>query len=434
MDNNKLVKSNNKKYKLLGLALFLLVFDRMWGFVFKYTIYKSNTMVYVSFIVLLILFLWIFLKYRMGKWVSLNFIWAPYLLLTMGGYFFRFSLENLTYWFICFVMIMTASVVPLLKLIPSKFIFLSGIFAAIGIMVQLFFPSFYHSKISGIFLSDIIGNWEDSYGFAGFTYQLGATASILIYSEVFFLYLSDKIQVKWFQHKFIYVFFVIFLIICVFLTGKRMLSAIALAIPFIVYYVSRRMGIKKICFLFLFTFVALGCYEYFVNHLSEFSDNIFLRRFVESYIDANMGEDITSSRTYLYELAWKAFYDSPLTGIGVGQFIHYTGAYTDVHNTYLQVLCEQGILGSICYILPIIYCLFYTWKLFYKVKEEDVNCSYIKLSLAIQLFYVLYCMTGNENVGIGFVMYFLSIAILISLNNEVNINNLNRYENCNMCS
>ena len=67
-----------------------------------------------------------------------------------------------------------------------------------------------------------------------------------------------------------------------------------------------------------------------------------------------MGEDISTGRFDLYEIAYKAFSQSPIFGIGAGLFKEVTHAYTDVHNAYLQVLCEQGIIGLILFIFPLL--------------------------------------------------------------------------------
>lgn len=432
------VRKGKKTLKWLEAALFLLVLDGLWGFVFTRTIYASNTMNYISFISLLILFVIIYQKYKFGKNTSLSIIWTPFLLLVMGGYFFRFTLEHFTYWFICFVMVVIASVAPFYKAIPAKLFFWSGIFAAIGIMIQLFFPSFYYSKIAGVFLNDRAEGWAGNSGYAGFTFQLGTTACILIYAEIFLLYLKDIILNKLVRYKYLYNFLVVFLIICIFLTGKRTISIIALLLPFIVYYASKKMSSKKFLFILLIMVVAIGSFQYFINNLSEFSDNILLRRFVSTYKDADTGEDITSGRTYLYELALKAFNENPLFGVGVGRFKEYTGADTEVHNTYLQVLCEQGILGFAFFIIPIIYCFIFTWRILRKVGENNFYFNYLKLSFALQFFYISYAMTGNLNISYGRIIYFLGIAITISCYKEIKNKKIKykfnqNHENCNMC-
>jgi O-antigen ligase len=81
----------------------------------------------------------------------------------------------------------------------------------------------------------------------------------------------------------------------------------------------------------------------------------------------------------------------------------------EVHNTYLQVLCEQGIIGFIIYIIPVIYCLIYTIKKYRRTSFK----SYIQLSIGIQLMYVIYGLTGNCNMGAMLNIYFIAVAIVV---------------------
>ena len=424
--------SNTKLDRLLSITLFLLVLDRLWGFVFKRTIYSSSAMVYLSFVTLLFLFLVLFFKAGKNRWNNISLLWLPYFMITILGYTIRFSIENVSYWIISFICLLIAQYYDLYKAIPYKVFFWSGIFALSGIAVQLFFPSFYASHISGLFVNDEnLENWMDHYGLAGFTYQLDVTARILLYGEFVLIYMKDIFKTRLFNKKIVYYSLIFLIIVGVFLTGKRLLSVISIFIPILVYFFSSKKNLK-LFFLFLFLFViSYFGFQYFVSHIYEFTDNILLRRFVESYFDVSSGADLTSGRAELYQLAWKAFYDSPLTGVGIGNYMGYTGAYTEVHNTYLQVLCEQGIVGFTFYIVPIFVCFLQTVKLIRKTYASPWH-NYLKLSLAIQLFYIIYSMTGNENIGTGFVVYFLFVALVIYC--EATFRNAYRqkksYENC----
>lgn len=52
-----------------------------------------------------------------------------------------------------------------------------------------------------------------------------------------------------------------------------------------------------------------------------------------------------NGRTLLYEAARKYFYSSPIIGHGVGYFEKMQGSY--VHNIFLEILCEYGVIGMI---------------------------------------------------------------------------------------
>ena len=407
---NNLHESQTKKMTLLGFSILFMVLDRQWGFVYTHTIFSSTIVIYIVFITLLVLFLSVATRYGMGKMTKISAVWTPYLVYTLLGYFFSLNLQNVSYWLICLVLIMVASKTSVINVFPGKFLFFSGIIALIGVYFQLFSPSLYNSTIPPLFIrSDVIEMWTESFGLNGFTYQVGTTALILLYGEVAFLYFF-KNNIK---NKFISNIIVAAFIIGVFLTGKRLLSVIALIIPFLVFFLSNKISTKRIGLLLLLMVTIIGAYVYFVDNVYRFEDTRFLHRFAVSYIDSRSGNDITSGRSYLYDMAYKAYKTNPVFGIGVGKFISYTGAETDVHNTYLQVLCEQGIVGIVLYVLSLLYCLLYTIKRTPRYRNTPYFI-FIQISLALQFIHIIYGFTGNVNVGGGFFMYALALALLIS--------------------
>ena len=69
-------------------------------------------------------------------------------------------------------------------------------------------------------------------------------------------------------------------------------------------------------------------------------------------------------------------------GIGLGRYKELSQFDTDVHNSYLQVLCEMGIIGFVCYIVPLLINLISCIK-----KNRYKNNKYLKVALFIQLFF-----------------------------------------------
>jgi O-antigen ligase len=363
-------------------------------------------------VVLLLLFVNVFSKYPI-RWSNMSMAWLPYLMLTIGGYFFKMTMEYFTTWSICLMILLIATNFLYLRALPSKLIFWSGMFALLGIFVQMYFPNFYYSRISPLFLNeDNLENWIEGWGYAGFTHQLGSTSSILIYGEVALLYMKDALQKKWIRKKFIYNFLVILIIIGVLLTGKRLISALAMALPFMVYFFSTKLSAKKLFLIFSAIFMACVFFLFFASNLDFFLENQLFHRFARSYLEMEAGGDITSGRTDLYDMAWNTFLKHPAFGVGVGGFKAATGAIMAVHNTYLQVLCEQGVVGFTVYIIPIVYCFFYTLGI-YKKNRGTMLEQYMNMSLAFQLIYIIYGLTGNVNTGSGYIMYFIGIAIAI---------------------
>lgn len=131
-----------------------------------------------------------------------------------------------------------------------------------------------------------------------------------------------------------------------------------------------------------------------------------------------------SGRTSLYQLALKLFRTSPVFGIGWGNYRAYsTGVFTagstttyETHNVYLQLLCENGIVGLTGFILATGSVLIYTIRKYarllktYGVTAATKAC---KLSLYIQIVFLTYCMSGNPLYDYIFlVTYFIGVFLL----------------------
>jgi hypothetical protein len=87
----------------------------------------------------------------------------------------------------------------------------------------------------------------------------------------------------------------------------------------------------------------------------------------------------TSGRSDLWRVGWQVFTGHPLVGVGIGNFqiveAHYVLApgsisriayITDVpylvHNTYLQLLAETGIVGLLAFVVAACACMRATWR------------------------------------------------------------------------
>lgn len=65
--------------------------------------------------------------------------------------------------------------------------------------------------------------------------------------------------------------------------------------------------------------------------------------------------ELSNGRFTLWKSGWSLFTEKPVVGIGWMQFRKYSGMGEDyVHNTYIQWLCEVGMIGFILIIVPIL--------------------------------------------------------------------------------
>ena len=136
-------------------------------------------------------------------------------------------------------------------------------------------------------------------------------------------------------------------------------------------------------------------------------------------------EDTLSGRTLLYALAMRLFGRSPVLGIGWGNFRAYTqgifsmssGSTYEAHNVYLQMLCETGVVGASVFIITVLATLFYGIRKYRsKIAEEQRDSEFYKLQfgLYLQLFFLLYCMSGNPLYDYNFLItYFIGVLVTL---------------------
>jgi O-antigen ligase len=405
-------KSHNGK--TLDFALKFLVLYVFAGFVFYYTKLQSSFAVYACFTLLLGIFA-LCLALGGGK-IQLGLsalLWIPFVLYTMGAYLLNGDIEHFAYWCVCLFILLMSTSQRVGSRVPWKLIYIIGIIALVGIGVQIFFSNFYNSNIATFFTNtDRVLYWGRAYGFAGFTYQLDTTAMPILYAEGVYLFLisnsnGDK---KWTIKRLI---LLQLFVVGVFLTGKRMLSLLAVVAPIFTYFLSQKNLSKKLGAVFVALILFVFAYMYLYLNAEQLHDSIVFRRIAAMIIDLKTGEDTTTGRSYLYSIAIDSFKSSPILGIGLGNFINKAGAYSDVHNTFLQILCEQGLLGMVLFAIPLIYCLCNTIGTL-KNLTTGQNKKLLQISLYCQIIYIMYSFSGNTNINLfGYIIYFLAITALI---------------------
>ncbi len=136
-------------------------------------------------------------------------------------------------------------------------------------------------------------------------------------------------------------------------------------------------------------------------------------------------EDSTlSGRTDLYQLAFSLFQGHALMGIGWGKFRLSTEGFFGlanvnyaVHNVYIQLLCETGIIGFGAFLLAVGSSFGYGMKKYRKIIKENVcipEKSIIELGIAIQIFFLGYCASGNPLYDYNFcITYFIGIMLTL---------------------
>ena len=123
-------------------------------------------------------------------------------------------------------------------------------------------------------------------------------------------------------------------------------------------------------------------------------------------------DDTYNGRSSFYEICLAMWGQSPIVGSGMGSYTTtfnmtslgawYIGkGFTGMkaHNCYLQVLAEQGIIGLVLLVAVFVTFLVGSIRLLLWLNRHDPGNYVFRISLtasvAVQLFFVIYCLTGN---------------------------------------
>lgn len=397
--------------KVMSFTFYLFLYFVMFEYILTATIFKSQGLVYAITILSLLLFVFCFLRYghQSSKDVQM---WIPYLCLHICSLGLNGHKGDIPFWIISLLILFIPSqIARVFK--PKLFVYI-GLFFAGGVFFQYIFPALYSSFIFPLFIGKAAETIEflisSEYGFSGFSPQTGTTAYLLLIClSVILVFKSDE---SFLSNKVIRISIISLIVLAIFLTGKRMHSLIAVILLLVSFYfsASQKNKTRGIIISLMIFFVGYFVLQYLITNINQYADNIFLKRFVSSYIDASSGSDITSGRDFLYEKAWSLFQRESMLGIGANNYPRVSGLDIAVHNTYLQVLCEEGLLRFPFFILPLIVIFVKTIRRIGRMRSS-CNRSFLLLSLFFQIIFILYSLTGNTIVNTSnYIFYFMGVS------------------------
>ena len=353
----------------------------------------------------------------------LNIFWGMFIL------FFAvvlYLIRTLNFEFYVFIAYITAFFLLLYsRQIDFAFIFKGlfyiSVFCLIGVLAQFFISSLFNPIVTAVFPSDvassIISRAEEGY-ITGFTREVSYSTLFLSYGLMYVLFQNRNRSFK--------ILLGLVFIFALFLTGKKAQPIFCIASILLVIFIGSRNIIKKLK-MCLGVAVALLL---IVATYSIWKNFTFLNRivvFIESFLDSGNEIGLTSGRTVLYERALELWEQNKWFGIGWTNFrtlgaygsSQYTTwfQYFDVHNCYLQVLCENGIVGMIIYTLLVIGTIVYLIRNIRKKKNNNVL-----LTSCYLLFFFLYSITGTcLYTDSCFIIFFLCISYLSSLGSKYEV-------------
>ena len=362
-----------------------------------------------SFIPVIALFFLLF-ACDIKRLVSINIWIFPFLLLFMQLIMhFSFGLlRDFVVWMFGICLISSSYNVKYYKTF-FNILYIAAILYTLSILFQFLFPdiyfNYYFPLFKGEYSDTVFRMWSSGRNIAsGLSHQIGYTVSYIVVGLGLHLYVKMRGQTKKKRILLLILFF-----IGLVLAQKRAHFAASIISIGIVYFLSSSKNRGKLVFYMLITLLILLFIT--INLVDYLGVNSVLRRYEESIVLSETGESLSYSRDILRLQALSIWSDNPILGIGWNQFGQLGKDYTTVHNVYIQLLCETGIVGFICFTIPIFYFLYKTVKLINKLNSLNF-APFLMFSTFYQIFFILYCFTGNPLYDYPYLIpYLFSIAI-----------------------
>ena len=120
----------------------------------------------------------------------------------------------------------------------------------------------------------------------------------------------------------------------------------------------------------------------------------FLERYIVTIENLLNGQDVTSGRLTLYQIAVAAFRERPVFGIGWDQYQTLVPAeyltdpvvgIEDTHCIYLQFLCETGIVGALLILVPLVFSYFQVCLQFRRLKQRRAESRELSLAFGLSV-------------------------------------------------
>ncbi len=266
------------------------------------------------------------------------------------------------------------------------------VFAGIVLCVRLFVTvplSAWGADRVGIYLAH---NKANSYGYTGITYVLGV---ITVYLIVFENLLDKRIR---------YSLIVVFSIVS-FLSGSKKLLII-LVVTFLIYIIYKSKNVAyvlKNMMLFSALFAVCLCCIFYVQALYNVLGQRLLAFMSYFFSDVNASADLsTINRAVYLKLAMEWFKTKPLIGLGIDGFRYVNPQGCWAENNFVELLADLGIIGTVIYYLPPLYCISPVLK---KMKKNERNMQITIIFVALMI--IDYTMVTYGNTSLQFHLAFL---------------------------
>ncbi len=127
-------------------------------------------------------------------------------------------------------------------------------------------------------------------------------------------------------------------------------------------------------------------------------------------------DELSSGRLALWQKAGELFAKNPVFGIGWEQFMNHNTYEHDVHNSYLQWLCESGVIGFVLIFVPLILIYLITFLQLLRFNRNSEISGFAKninfISFALQTFLLIVNFIDPAFYHLNYFCFFVLALIL----------------------
>ena len=249
---------------------------------------------------------------------------------------------------------------------------------------------------------------------AGITVDYGNNACFIVFglSFVFAAFVAQSMQHSQ-RHQYNLIIQIVYMMIALIFCAKRsaFLGLIVAALVFYIAFEKKKDKYFKLILIIASTLIFILIGSYFFASFSNLLDRF-------SFLNSDVEDTSISTRYVMWEFAIEGFKDSPLIGQG-WRWVNNTDFYRgtrDAHNTYLQLLAENGIIGAFPFFS------FFSLSLYRAIKnvknsiryKQYISLSYAMAGFVLQVYMLVYMAVTTFFYSSTMFMYYLLTCAMVS--------------------
>lgn len=407
------INKTNRKLMLVLILLSIVIF-------FEASILKVLPFIYtVLFCFIILLFLCI--KEKNSFSMPFIFLYFTSIAFFCSTFYSNFPVVSFTYSMQFLIMIGVSYCLYIIKgwrgILVSLFLSMAFV-VALSVYLSYLFPEIYirfvltrFSVVNEIFVENLI----NSKFHPGIYINTGYTAFFLSIglSIIFSKQLYNKKRVN-----LLGILMLVFLVIPILLTGKRSflvsnLSSMLSLIYIFLLQTKNKFGIRMFRIIIISILVYVFIYLFIPSVISDFFSRL---GWGSGSFDLR---DLSQGRYDLFNYGISIFMEAPFLGMGIEtapyEFVknNFTSTIIGVHDIYIKLLSEVGIVGTFLFLITVLLSLYRTVKLYFYCMQSSLPYSiHAAVSLYIQILFLVYGIFGNPLSDLNMLLtYFIAISI-----------------------